>query len=185
MRPLAPRERRLVAVGLLVGVIAAAWLLVAAPVIGGFQARADQRRQLITRYGDDQRLLASVPSLRTSALAERRSAPLYQISAPSENLAAEALKQRLVATLTESGGVVSAAQQVQAEVPPGWISIRADAQINLTQFSAGLRRLENETPYVVVEYASLAANRALVTGHAAPLDVRLQVSALYRAAPAR
>ena len=60
-----------------------------------------------------------------------------------------------------------------------------DAQINLTQLVAAIRRLENEAPYVVVDYASFGADRALRSGHAAALDARLQISALFHPAPAR
>ncbi|MCI3178646.1 hypothetical protein C5708_00090 [Caulobacter sp. CCUG 60055] len=185
MRPLAPRERKLVAVGLLIGAVAAAWLGVAAPLIGGFKARAERREQLLTRYRNGQRLLAAIPVLRTEAQAARQSSAVYRITAPSEGLAADALKRRLAASLTEAGGAVSAVQQVQTDIPAGWISVRADAQINLTQLDASIRRLENESPYVVVEYVSLGADRALQSGRSAPLDVRLQVSALFHPAPAR
>lgn len=183
MRPLAPRERRLLAVGLLVAAAAMTWLLAVSPLIGGFEARAEQRRELIARYQTNQRLLSAVPTFRAAVLDQRRTAALYQITAPSPNLAAEALKQRLAAALTSAGGAVSAVQQVQADVAPGWVSVRADAVINLTQLVTTLRQLQNEAPYVVIEYASVGADRAARIGRAAPLDVRLQVSALFRPTP--
>lgn len=185
MRPLAARERRLVAVALLIGAVAAAWLGLISPLIGGFKARAERREQLLTRYRNDQRLLAAIPVLRAEASAQRKSGSVYRITAPSESQAVEALKRRLASTLSEAGGTVSAVQQVQADVPAGWVSVRADAQIDLTQLDASIRRLQNEPPYVVVEYASIGADRALQSGHSAPLDVRLQVSALFHPAPAR
>jgi general secretion pathway protein M len=185
MKPLEPRERKLVAVGLLVGAVAVTWLGVIAPLVGGAQARSERRQELLARYQANQRLMAALPSLRAEALVQRRSAALYQITAPTETLATEALRQRLSQALTDAGGTVTAVQPIQSDVPRGWISVRADARINLTQLLASLRRLENEPPYVVVDYASLGAERALLTGHAAPLDVRLQVSALVHAAPPR
>ncbi|MDR3509128.1 MAG: type II secretion system protein GspM [Caulobacteraceae bacterium] len=185
MRPLAPRERRLVAAGLLVAAIAAIWLALISPLIGGFQARAARREQLLARYQTNLRLLDSIPTLRAEATDLRRTAAQYQITAPTQALASQALKQRLAAALGDAGGVVGATQDVQAEVPSGWVSVRADAQINLTQLTQSIRRLENEAPYVVIEYASLGADRALQAGHAAPLDVRIQVSAPFHPAPAR
>lgn len=185
MRALEPRERKLVALGLLVGAIAGVWLGVISPILGGFQSRADRRAQLIGRYQTDQRLLAAIPTLRVEADDQRRTAPLYQITAPSPASATDALKQRLTAALSEAGGVVADVDPVQADVPPGWISLRADAQINLTQLVAAIRRLENEAPYVVVDYASIGADGALRSGHAAALDARLQISALFHPAPAR
>jgi len=185
MRPLAPRERRIVALGLLATATAAVWLLVFAPLLGGFQARTERRQQLIARYQADQRLLASIPALRAEASAQRRSAGLFQITAPTRALASDALKRRLTATLTEAGGVVNAVQDVQADIPPGWISVRADALINLTQVAKSIRSLENEAPYVVVDYASIGADSALHSGHSAPLDIRLQISAAFHPASPR
>ena len=43
MNGLALRERRLIAIALLLALVAAVWLGVVRPVIGGFQDRADQR----------------------------------------------------------------------------------------------------------------------------------------------
>ena len=112
-------------------------------------------------------------------------AAFYQITAPSQGVAADALKQRLTAVLSGAGGSVGAVEQVQAEVPPGWVSVRADAQMSLAQLVASIRQLENEAPYVVVQYTSIGADRAASVGHSAPLDVRLQVSALFHPASAR
>ena len=117
MKPLNPREQRIVALGLLAAAIAGAWLLLISPVIDGFQTRANQRQQLLARYQDNQRLLASIPMLRAAAQAERRTAAMYQITAPSEAMAAEALKQRLTSTLATTGGAVSAVGGVQHFVP--------------------------------------------------------------------
>jgi general secretion pathway protein M len=183
MRPLAPRERRIVALGLLVGVAAFVWLALISPMLDGFHARAQRREELLVQYQADRRLLGSVSALQKAGADQRRTTYLYQITAPSANVAAEALKQRVGDTLTAAGGAVGNMQQVQAGVPTGWVSARVDAQIGLAQLIAAIRELENEGPYVVVQYLSVEADRAASTGHAAPLEVRLQVSALFRPAP--
>lgn len=185
MRALAPRERRIVALGLLAGVLALVWLALISPVLDGFDARARRREELLAQYQANQRLLAAMPGLTRTATEQRRTAALYQITAPSAGVAAEALKQRLASTLAAAGGTVGAVQQVQAGAPAGWVSVRADAQISLTQLVASIRQLENEAPYVVVQYISVGADRAASSGHAAPLDVRLQVSALFHPAAPR
>jgi general secretion pathway protein M len=184
MRPLAPRERRIVALALLVAVAALAWLAVISPVLDGFHDRAQRREELLVQYQADRRLLGSVSALERAAADQRRSSYQYQITAPSANVAAEALQQRVGATITAAGGAVGGAQQVQAGVPPGWVSARVDAQIGLPQLIAAIRELENEGPYVVVQYLSVEADRAASTGQAAPVQVRLQVSALFRPASA-
>jgi general secretion pathway protein M len=184
MRPLAPRERRIVALALLVAVVAVAWLALVSPVLDGFQARAQRREELLVQYQANRRLLGSVSTLEKASADLRRTSYQYQITAPSPNVAVDALKQRVGDTITAAGGAVGSIQQVQAGVPPGWVSARVEAQIGLPQLVAAIRELENEGPYVVVQYLSVEADRAANSGHAAPLEVRLQVSALFRPAAA-
>ena len=178
MRPLAARERRLVALGLLVAVIAAVWLGLVSPVLNGFQARAQKRQELIAAYQRNQRLSAAIPTLRAQAAEQRRTEPLYQLAMAASASPAETLKQRVSDALTGAGGTMSALQTAPSTVAPGWVSVRADTQINLTQLDSSIRRMEDQPPYVVVEYVLVGADRALQTGRAAPLDVRVQVSAL-------
>uniref|UniRef100_B0T7N6 General secretion pathway protein M n=1 Tax=Caulobacter sp. (strain K31) TaxID=366602 RepID=B0T7N6_CAUSK len=179
MRPLSPRERRLVAVGVLVGAIGAGWLLVVGPIVGGFQARDDERQAILERHERNQRLLAGVSALRETRVQQRRSGAAFRITAPNPSMAAEALKQKLVTRLGEAGGTVTAAQEVKNDVPNGWVSVRADATMTLTQFNTCLRGIENEAPYVVIDYASINADEAFRTGRSGPLLIRLQISALH------
>ncbi|WP_165190166.1 type II secretion system protein GspM [Caulobacter soli] len=185
MKPLSPRERRLVAVGVLAGLVGLAWLGLVRPVLNGFEARDERRAAALARHERDQRLLASLPAVRATLAEQRRSGRLYRITAPDEAAAVEALKQRLVAELTQAGGTVSAAEAVRADVPPGWVSVRADATMTLTQLNASLRQIENDTPYVVVDYASIDAEQSIRTSRPGPLGVRLQISARHAVAPVR
>lgn len=185
MRPLAPRERRLVAVAVLLGLIGFCWLALVAPILNGFQVREEQRQAALDRHERNQRLLAGLPVTRAALAEQRRSSPAFKITAPDQTTAVEALKQRLTAALNQEGGVVNAAEEVRAEVPPGWVSVRADAMITLTQLNASLGRIENETPYVVVEYVAISAEQSTRTGRPGPLAVRLQISARHAASALR
>jgi type II secretory pathway component PulM len=180
MRPLMPRERRLVAIGLLVAVFAIFWLGVISPVIGGFVDRSAERNSLLTLYARNQRVLAGVPVWREQAEQQRATASKFELTAPTEALAAEALKSRVSKLADDVGGTVQAIQDVQEDVPSGWIRVRADLQITDGQLYKCLARLESEEPYVVVEHLSIAADRALQTGHIGPMAVRLEVSAPIR-----
>lgn len=185
MRPLSPRERRLVAVGVLAGLIAFGWLAVVGPVLGGFQARDAQRQAALDRHARNQRLLDGQGFVRAAAAEQRRSGRAFRITAPSQATAVEALKQRLATSLSQDGGAVAAVEEVRADVPSGWISVRADATMTLPQLNASLRRIENETPYVVVDYASISAEQSIRTGRPGPLAVRLQISARHAASQLR
>ena len=179
MNALNPRERKILAIGLLVAVLAALWLGVAAPVLNGFSNRQAERLNLIATYRRNQRLLDAIPVWRAEAEGQKRTASAYAVFAPTQVQAQEQLRTRLTAALTTEGAPAPAAQDLQADLPAGWIGARADAQLTPQQLNASLRRLESEEPYVVVEYLSINADRAVHSGQAGPLDVRLEIAAAF------
>ncbi|MEO8926861.1 MAG: type II secretion system protein GspM [Caulobacteraceae bacterium] len=185
MRPLAPRERRLLAIGLLLAAVAVAWLAIVSPLVGGFFARADERRELIAAYGRNQRTMAQTATWRALADQQRKTGARFAMAAPSEPLAVEALKERVVKLAADEGFTVSALSDLAADAPPGKIRLRCDLQLTLTQLYESLKRLETEGPYVVVEYLAVSADRALATGRSSPLAVRLEITATYRPQRAR
>jgi general secretion pathway protein M len=180
MNRLTARERRLAAIGLLVLVLAIAWLGVLSPILSGFSARAEERAGLLAAYQRNQRLLDAIPSWRMQAEAQKKSAAAFALYAPSQVQARETLKQCLASALTAQGATPTAVQDAEAELPQGWIGARADVQISLSQLLASLRQLESEPPYVVIEYVSINADQAFHTGHDGPLQVRLEISAPFR-----
>jgi hypothetical protein len=117
---------------------------------------------------------------RGQARAQDESAEQYAFIAPTEALAAEALKTRIKQFAT-GGGRVAAVQAIDEGARPGWVRVRADLELTLQQLYAGLRRLEGSEPYVVVDHLSVGADRAFQTGQASPLAVRIEVSAPFRA----
>ena len=185
MRRLNPRESKLVAVAILVALFAVAWLGIVKPVIGGFFDRAEQRRVLLDTYKRNQRLLAGVPVWSAQAQEQRRSAARFAILATTQAQATDTLKDRVAHMASDTGAIVKAVQDTQPDVVSDTVRVRADLQITLSQLSEGLKRLETEEPYVVVEFVSIGADRALGTGRLSPLDVRLEVSAPWRASGAR
>jgi hypothetical protein len=180
MKPLNPRERSLVAIGLLVLAVAAAWFVFVTPLLEGFTDRAERREMLIETYVRNQRVLSGIPVWRTQLDEQKQTATKFAIFAPTEALAGEALKSRLNKMTTEVGGTISTIQDVQDGVPSGWVRVRADMQLTLAQLYKCLSRLESEEPYVVVESLSVAADRAFETGHLGPMVVRIEISAPIR-----
>lgn len=184
MRPLSVRERRLVAIALLLAAIAAVWFLVISPFVGGFFDRAAERRDLILSHQHNERIMASIPIWRRLADLQRGTADRFAIPAQSEQLAVEALKERLIKLAADEGFQITAMQDLESDTPTGLAKVRADLQISLPQLHDALKRLETEGPYVV-EYISIAADRALATGRSSRLGVRLEISAPWRAAKSR
>ncbi len=180
MRPLQPRERQIVAVGILILVVAIVWFGLVQPVIGGFIARAEERNDLLAAYQRNERVLSGISVWRTKADEQKDTQAQYAIVAPTKVLAVENLKQRLNRTVANVGGTVQAISELPAQAPEGWVRVRVDLQLTMSQLYKSLNRLENEAPYVVVGYVSVVADRAVQTGHLATMDVRLEISAPVR-----
>ena len=180
MRSLQPRERQIVAIGVLVGVVLVFWFGLVQPIVGGFIGRAEERSDLLETYKHNEKVLAGISVWRAQADQQNMSAAQYSIVAPTKVLAAENLKQRLTKLASGVGGSVQTIAELPAEGPEGWVRVRADMQLTMSQLYKSLNRLENEAPYVVVGYVSVVADRAVQTGHLATMDVRIEVSAPVR-----
>lgn len=185
MRALNPRERRLVALGLLALTIGLVWLAIVEPLAGGFLARAEARRNLRLTYLRDEHLIQALPAVRASVETQRRTASRFGLTAPNEALAAEALKQRIMGLSTQEGFAVNAIEDLQADAPEGGVKLRADLTLSLTQLDETIRRLQSEDAYVVIDDISITADRSLAVGRLAPIDARVELSADWRPAQGR
>ena len=179
MRPLEPRERKVVAVAILLAALVVAWYALVNPLLVGFIDRAEERSELLATYQKNQRVLAGIANWREEADQQSATQSQYAIVAPTKVLAAENLKQRLNRLANMVGGSVQTVSELPAE-SDGWVRVRADMQLTMSQLYKSLSRLENEAPYVVVGYVSVVADRAVQTGHLATMDVRIEVSAPVR-----
>jgi type II secretory pathway component PulM len=180
MRPLQPRERQILAIGVLAAVVLVFWFGLVQPIVGGFIGRAEERSDLLETYKRNERILAGISVWRAQADQQNVTAAQYAIVAPTKVLAAESLKQRLTKLASGVGGSVQTIAELPAEAPEGWVRVRADMQLTMSQLYKSLNRLESEAPYVVVGYVSVVADRAVQTGHLATMDVRIEVSAPVR-----
>jgi len=185
MRPLSAREQKLLALALLVGAVALVWLAIVQPVVGGFSARAAERERLTQTWRRNDRLIAAMPAWRAASEQQRLTASRFSIDAPSERLAAEALKARIQQLAADEGFNVTGVEDVSDQAKPGEVRVRADGELTLTQLCDSLRRLETEGAFVIVDFIAISADRAAASGREAPLDVRLELSAAYRPPRAR
>jgi type II secretory pathway component PulM len=180
MRPLEPRERQVVAIGILVLAIVIVWFGLLQPVFGGFIGRAEERSELTETYKRNARVLAGISTWREQAEEQSSTQSQFAIVAPTKALAVENLKQRLSRMANLVGGSVQTVSELPAEGGDDWVRVRVDMQLTMSQLYKSLNRLENEAPYVVVGYVSVVADRAVQTGHLATMDVRFEVSAPVR-----
>lgn len=174
MNNLTARERKLVAIGLLVGLFALAWYLVISPILDGFAERRMAREELAVRFASNERLIASLPRLRKTI--EARAAESRNFRMEGETLAAvtEALKERLGAQVAANGGELRAMQDVSDQ--PGWARAWVEARMTLPQLIATLETLQNQPPYLAVNALTISADRALQSGRLDLMDVRIEAS---------
>lgn len=180
---MSPRERRLVAVGLLVAVVALVQLAVIQPILDGFTARAAEREVLMLRQQQYARRIATIPRLARAAERQRGAEALYQIDAATIGAGTAALLERMGQAVTATGGELRAGEEGTA--PAGWVRARVAARLTQGQLADALARLQNQPPYLLVDRLRVAADDAEVTGRAGPMEVSVEATIPVRVAPAR
>lgn len=181
MNALNPRERRLIALLILVAAIALAWLGVIRPVLDGFAARGEARAALQLQWARDERAIAALVPTRRLAEAQRAARSSFVLAAATPAAAGDALRERLGATVSALGGELRAVEDVAP--PPGFVRARLDARLSTPQLVRLLERVQNEPPYLIVESLTIATEPVTRPGLPSPLDIRLELAAAT-AAPA-
>lgn len=183
MRPVSARERRLVALLILMGIVAAIHFLIVAPIVAGFQSRAGRLERLALTYTHNVRTIATIPRLRRQAEAARTATASFVAVVPNVDAGREWLKERLQGAVEAAGGTFR--EGGDAEGRPGWARARAAARMSLPQLAAALARLQNQPPWLVVETVSLSAGNTIVPGQSPVMDVEIEASIPIRPAAAR
>jgi Type II secretion system (T2SS), protein M len=174
MTNLSPRERRLVAIVLLLAFIALLWLGIISPLIDGFSTRAEERIKLQTQFAHNERTISTIASLRRSIEQQRLNTVDYRTPGDTVIDATEALKERLGTLVTADGGELRAVQDLSDR--PGWARVWAEARLTLPQLITALTKVQNQPPYLAVNGVTVSADRALQSGKLDQMDVRIEVS---------
>lgn len=180
MRPTTARERRLIAIGLLVLAVALVWLAIVAPILGGFADRAERRERLLLEYQHNARAIAAIPRLRRQAERQGDQLSRFVLAAPSEPVARQLLRERIERVVTETGGEFLAGED--AEAPAGWVSVRAGARLTLDQLTRTLARLQDEPPWIVIDALDVSADQALSDGRLHSMDISFEAQLPIRLA---
>ena len=174
MNGLTTRERRLVALGLLVAAIALIWFVAVAPILRGFAARQEARVAAQSQLEHNARLIASFGRLKAEVAAQRRTTSIYALSAASPFAASEAARDRVAKAAVASGGLVQGLRNQPA--PAGQVRLQADVRIGLAGLTNLIGRLEDDRPYATVDGLFVTAADASGAAGSTPLEVRLEVS---------
>lgn len=178
MRTLSDRERRLVAVLILIAVLTLVWAVLVWPYLAGFSARAEQRELLLREYQTNQRLIGSVGRLTRQAEKQRTVLRDYALFARTPAEAAAALELRLQEGIEQAGGELRSTEQVTVDAA-GTVRARASARMPYPALVQFLTALENRPPFAAVERLAVAADQAVISGRLEPVDVSLEISAPY------
>ena len=181
MRPLNARERRLVALALLVALLAVVWLGVVSPAAHGFSARAAERERLLDEIARSQRLIDQASFWRAQASRQRADAALFAITAPSPEAAVEAVRERITSAVVGQGGTIRTIREQPGAL--GLVRVRVDLEAGLTQLMGSLKLIESQKPYVLIEKLSIAADQAATDGRLSPMDVSIDLAAPYGFTP--
>ena len=181
MTSLSDRERRLVALLILVAAITLAWLAVISPILAGFEARAAERERLALVQASNQRLIDNVARLRRQAEAQKTDRARFHVIAPTAEAAAEQLKDRVSTLIGEAGGEVRALQDIEAA--EGRIELRIEARVGDAELARLIERLQNAEPLMVVRTLSVSAPAGLggdlAASQSRKLDIRIDVAASH------
>lgn len=126
MRALSLRERRFIAIALAVLAVALVWLLAIAPFLNGFAERAAERETLSAAYQRNSRLINAIPAQRRRAEKQGALKDSFFLAAPNANLARDRLRERLRTEFAQTGGVVSAIQDVPSPAGSARLGAGAD-----------------------------------------------------------
>lgn len=177
MNNLTAREQKLIAVAILLALLAIIYLGILLPIVDGFAARDQERTRLQQQLVRNEQILSGLAIWRKDAAQQRQDASSFGLLAPTRAEASDQFRDGLLAHFASAGAEIKSLQDMQAT--PALIRARVDGQFTLTQLTTSLRELQNRSPYIVIEVMTIAADKALITGHLAPMDVHLEISAPY------
>lgn len=181
MRPLSSRERKLVALLILVLAVSLLLALVIGPIVSGFAERAARRETLVQTFHADEQRIGSLAALQAEAERQTGEMRALFMAAPDADEAGETLRERIEAAAQDAGGDIKTSEAMPAE--QGWARAAIDVRLGHKQLAALLTRLNAMKPALAVDTLTVIADDALTNSRSDLLDVRLEATAPF--VPAR
>ncbi|MCU0971958.1 MAG: type II secretion system protein GspM [Gammaproteobacteria bacterium] len=182
---------RLLAMGLLLGIVLAALQLAVVPAWQAYASQGQRLEVARSQLERFQRLAAQLPGLRAQAAQLREQDPLapYLVQAANDALAAAELQERLKAiTLGHAGRILSTrVLKGAADGPFERVVVEARLEISLEGLQDLLYEIDTKKPYLFIEELSVMRRpqrRGNPAGAADVLETRLVLYGLRRRADA-
>jgi hypothetical protein len=156
-----PSRNRLLALGILLAAVAAAWVVIIEPITAAFEAQDEDMARSHRMLAAYERRIALRPVIEAKLADVRRqqTASTGVIDGASAELAA-ATVQNIVKSLIESqSGQVRSAQNLPPVSAGGFqrIDVQYEATIPMTRLRETVYRIETSTPYLFLDSVDLRA----------------------------
>ena len=181
MRSLSPRERKLVAVLILVLAVSLVLAVVIGPLVAGFTERSARRDALVQTFHANEKRIGSLSALQAEAERQVGEMRALFMAATDADEAGEALRDRIEAAALAAGGDVKTSEALPAD--EGWARAALEVRLSHTQLAGLLARLNRMKPALAVDGLTVVAEDALTNPKSDLLDVRLEATAPF--VPAR
>ena len=155
---------RVLAVLLLVVLLASLWAGIAVPLTEWFADRSDRIDQQTTLARRMAEIAATLPALRTQALAVQSVGPVAVIAGGSDAVAGAALQQRLQQICSGLGVTLSSTEVLAGETAGAYrrIGVRVAVSARWSVFVRLLEALATNTPRLLINDLQIQAMRTLV-----------------------
>ena len=176
------RERRLLAILILLAVVALLYFIAVQPIMRGFSARSAQRVITTLHYQRNERVIASIPKLRRALEAQEPERRKFVLAVRDQSSAQDYLQERLRTVLAATGSDLSGAETI--ETLAGYAATSGSARLSYPQLLHTVQRLQEDQPYVLLDGITIVANQALVSGQLDTMDVKIDLSIPFSPASA-
>jgi hypothetical protein len=174
---------RLLALGILLTVVAAAWLAVAEPIAAAFAAQDEDIAQSHRMLAAYERRIALRPVIeaKLDGLKLQQTANTGVIDGASAELAAASIQSVVKALIEAQSGQILSAQNLPPVATDGFqrIDVQYEATLPMTRVKEAAYRIETATPYLFLDAVDIRAPESWQLGPYAteppPVDVRWTV----------
>ncbi len=177
MKTLSLRERRLIALAVLLLLLCFLLFGIITPIIDGFKSRSNARDEYYSQMARNDRSIGNLPIWRRQVNDQKNTATRYTILAPTRSAAVDMFRENMLQFFVKSGTVVRSTQEIPSS--DSWLKLRIDSQMSLTQIVDCLKRLHMSQKIIVVDAITISADRAFTNGRLSLMDVRFEISAPY------